>query len=100
MSRRTRRSFTAEFKREVVQLSCEGGVSVNQLAKDFDLNPNIIYRWRREMQEDGTDAFRGKGKLKAEEAQLRELERENRRLKQEIEILKKAAAYFSKEHLL
>ena len=57
----------------------------------------MLYRWIDEYKTYGDAAFIGKGNLRPEEAKLKQLQRENYELKQQVEILKKAAAYFAKE---
>ena len=74
---------------------------VNDLREQLDMSqrykaPGEIEAWRREMAEDGIDAFRGNGRLRPAEEELARLRRENAELRMEREILKKAAAYFAK----
>jgi transposase len=57
----------------------------------------MLGRWIKEYQEDEGEAFRGNGKLTAEQEELRRLRAENKQLKLEREILKKATAFFAKE---
>ena len=57
----------------------------------------MLSRWVREYEADAGDAFRGKGKLRPEQAELHQLKEEIKRLKMEKEILKKAAVFFAKE---
>lgn len=95
-SRRTRRTFTREFKVEAVRLVTDGGHSLSSVARDLDLDPKLLRRWRTQLSEEGAEnAFPGKGHLKLEEEQMRQLQRENQRLREEREILKKALAIFS-----
>lgn len=61
-------------------------------AMSLGLNPNILSRWIREVTEKDDSAFRGNGKLTAEQTEIRQLREEVRRLKMEKEILKKATA--------
>ena len=92
-----RREFSKEFKRDAVSLVLEQGYTRIEAAKSLGIHDSVLGRWVRESQNDGEDAFRGKGKLRAEQAELRQLREENRRLKMEKEILKKAAVFFAKE---
>ncbi len=55
----------------------------------------MLRRWKRQVEEDGEQAFPGHGRLKADDEQLRQLLRENQRLREERDILKKAVAIFS-----
>lgn len=95
----TRRIFSPEFKREAAQLVTARGVSVAQAAKDLDVHATVLRRWVREFGSNGPDAFPGKGRLKPDDEELRSLRREVAKLKAERDILKKAAAYFAREHL-
>ena len=95
-NRRTKRTFTREFKVEAVRLVTDGGHSLSAVARDLDLDPKLLRRWRADLSEEGVEnAFPGKGHLRPEEEQVRRLQRENQRLREEREILKKALAIFS-----
>jgi transposase len=56
----------------------------------------LLYKWKRDLEADPTNAFPGKGKLKPEQEQLRQLQQELKRVTEERDILKKALAFFSK----
>ena len=92
-----RRIFNREFKVEAVRLVQERGVSIAQASRDLDLNDNVLRRWIREMSSDPSQAFPGRGQMKADELEVEKLRREVIRLRAERDILKKAAAYFAKE---
>ncbi len=94
--RKEKRYFSREFKRDAVQLVVEKGLLVSKVARDLDIHPNMLHRWRREFLDDGKHAFIGKGHLKPEEAELRRLQKELEDVKEERDILKKALAVFSK----
>jgi len=96
---RTRRSFSKEFKLEAVRLMTEGGQSISQVARDLGIRDTILGRWKKDWEQDRDAAFPGKGQVKPEAAELRHLRRENERLRMERDILKKAAAIFSKDSL-
>jgi len=91
----TRRTFTREFKEEAVRMVTEGGHRLSQVARDLGVAPKLICRWRMALEQEGSQAFPGKGHQKPEEEELRRLHREIARLQQEREILKKALAIFS-----
>ena len=92
---RPRRSFTAEFKAEIVELCQRGDRSVGQVARDFDLTETAVREWVKQAER---DAGTGDGGLTSDERQeLAALRRENRRLKEDVEILKRATAFFAKE---
>ena len=92
-----RRIFSREFKVEAVRLVQERGVSIAQASRDLDLNDNVLRRWIREMSSDPSQAFPGRGQMKADELEVEKLRREVIRLRAERDILKKATAYFAKE---
>lgn len=92
--RRARRSFTPEFKAEIVELCQRGDRSVPQVARDFDLTETAVRAWVRQAE---TDAGERPGLTSDERAELTVLRRENRRLQQDIDVLKRATAFFAKE---
>lgn len=93
MSDRNRRQYTEAFKREAVKLVTEQGYTISQAARNLDVHRSLLERWRRRFAEEAAP-----GSLTpAERDELERLRRENRRLRMEREILKKAAAFFAKE---
>ena len=92
---RPRRSFTAEFKAEIVELCRRGDRSVGQVARDFDLTETAVREWVK--QADIDDGTRSDGLTTAERGELSALRRENRRLREDVEVLKRATAFFAKE---
>ena len=93
----TRRKYSKEFKLDAVSLVLEQDYSRAEAARSLSITPNVLSRWIKEYEsEDGT-LFRGNGKLTAEQLEMRRLREENKRLKMEKEILKKAAAFFAQE---
>ncbi len=91
----SRRRFSREFKLEAVRMVAEGRHSLAQVARELDVRPEMLRRWKRQVEQDGEQAFPGHGHLKADDEQLRQLLRENLRLREERDILKKAVAIFS-----
>jgi transposase len=92
---RPRRSFTPEFKAEIVELCQRGDRTVGQVAKDFDLTETAVRAWVKQADLDaGTHTD---GLTSEERAELAALRRENRRLREDVEILKRATAFFVKE---
>jgi transposase len=92
---RPRRSFTREFKAEIVELCQRGDRSVGQVAKDFDLTETAVREWLKQAER---DAGTGDGGLTtSEREELNQLRREARRLREDVEILKRATAFFAKE---
>ncbi len=93
-SKKTRRpNFNEDFKREAVALVTEQGYSQAEAARSLGVGANLIGRWKREYENE--DSVKGLGQDEREE--LKRLRRENRELRMEKEILKKASAYFAKE---
>lgn len=95
---RQRRHHNQEFKREAVALVVEQGYSAAAAGRSLGVNGGLIGRWRQELGGHGTAAFPGHGKRTAEQQRIAELETENRRLRMEKDILKKATVFFAKEH--
>ena len=93
---RPRRSFTPEFKAEIVDLCQRGDRSAGQVARDFDLTETAVREWVKQA---GRDAgMRDDGGLtSSEKRELAQLRRENRRLREDVEVLKRATAFFAKE---
>ena len=102
-----KRVFTEEFKREAVRLATErGNLSAEAVARDLGLHESVLNRWKREVQKEAEQtvssasenrpfaSFPGQGNPRDEETVR--LQRENRRLKEEVEILKKAVGIFTK----
>jgi transposase len=92
---RQRRSFTAEFKAEIVELCQRGDRSVRQVARDFDLTETAVREWVKQAERDA--GTRSDGLTSGERAELAALRRDNRRLREDVEILKRATAFFAKE---
>ena len=93
----TRKRYSREFKLEAVKLVVEQGLTATQASQDLGINANMLTRWKKQYLEDSSFAFPGKGKLKPQDEELHRLRRENARLREERDILKKAAAFFAKE---
>ena len=94
--RRTRRKFTDEFKARAVRLVLREGQSVAQVGRDLDVVESVLHNWVRQAKVD-----QGKGPPGAltseEREELARLRKEIRILKEEKEILRKAAAFFAKD---
>jgi transposase len=94
-AKRARRQFTDEFKAGAVRLVLDEGKTVAQVARDLDLTPSALGGWVKQARanRDG-----GKSGLTSDErAELARLRKDNRELKLERDLLKKAAAFFAKE---
>jgi transposase len=92
---RPRRQFTDEFKAGAVRMVLDEGKSVMRVARDLDLTPSALGRWVERARADRTHGRTGL--TTAEREELARLRKENRELRMEREILKKAAAFFAKE---
>jgi transposase len=95
MTARTRRSFTPEFKAQTVELIQTSHKSVGDICRDLDLTETAVRRWLTQAEIDA--GRRGGGLTTTEREELARLRRENRVLREEREILRKAAAFFAKE---
>jgi len=93
--KKSRRHYDREFKIESVRLAKERG-NVSAVARNLGIEANMLHRWKKELAEDSEHAFPGFGRLKPPDEELRRLNRENKRIKEERDILKKALAIFSK----
>ena len=91
---RPRRSFTPEFKAEIVERCRKGDRTIGQVARDFDLTETAVRQWVRQAQVDDGER---PGLTTEERDELAALRRENRRLREDVEILKRATAFFAKE---
>src|SRR6202050_1550991 len=91
---RPRRSFTPEFKAEIVELCRRGDRSIGQVAKDFDLTETNVRTWVKQAEIDQGDR---PGLSTEERDELTKLRRENRSLREDVEILKRATVFFAKE---
>jgi transposase len=94
---RGRKQFTREFKIQAVKRIVEDGQRQSQVAADLGINVNTLSAWRKAYAQDAQDAFPGHGKQAPDQAELTALRRENARLKRQVEILKKATAFFANE---
>jgi len=96
MTKRKRRRFTDEFKKDTVRLIREGGKTVAEIARDLDLTESAVRHWLKQ-----ADIDEGRGApgalATAEREELQRLRRENKQLQMERDILKKATAFFAKE---
>lgn len=95
MSQRRRRSFTAEFKAQAVELVRTSGKNIHQAAKDLDLSETALRRWVEQAKRG--KPLKGRAPLSSEQEELERLRRENQVLRMERDFLKKAAAFFAKE---
>lgn len=94
---RKRRAFDTSFKLQVVKMIKEQGLSVPQVCRDMDLGETIVRNWLKQFDAEQAGQS-GPGKpLTADQQRIRQLEDENRRLRMDVDILKKASAFFARE---
>lgn len=91
--KQARRKYTEEFKREAVALVREQGYKLAEAARSVGVNANLLSKWRDKFAEEAA----GTRLTGDEREELKQLRKENRVLKMEKEILKKASQYFAKE---
>jgi len=96
MAKRKRRSFTKEYKAEVVELIRKSGKSVGAVARELDLTETAVRRWIQQAETDSGGGAEG-ALTTAEREELGRLRKQVKTLEMEREILKKATAFFAKE---
>ena len=97
MTKKQRRTFDAEFKLQVVQMIGQQGLSVGDVCRDMKLGETAVRRWLAQVDEEAAGRP-GLGKpLTAEQQRIRQLEAENKQLRGDVDILKKASAFFARE---
>ncbi len=92
-----RKDFSPEFKREAVRLLDAGQKPATDLARELGIRRNQLYKWKEELVKHGAEAFPGLGRRSGGKDEVTRLRKELERIKEERDILKKAAAYFAKE---
>lgn len=91
-----RRVYTREFKQEAVRLAKTSDKSIVQIEQDLGISQGMLNKWKRKLEQEGKEAFRGQGQRTAEAEEMQQLRRENELLRQERDILKKALAIFTR----
>ena len=94
-----RKRFSRQFKIDAVRLVTEQGYRVTEVARNLGIHPNMLSRWKRQLEAESEDAFPGKGQMAPEKEELHRLRKRVKQLEMEREILKKAAAFFAKESM-
>jgi len=92
-------TFDREFKVEVAKQVASGKRGARSMARELGVHENTIHKWVNQYTEDPQNAFPGCGHMKPEEEELKRAQRRIRELEEEVDILKKAAAYFAKHGL-
>jgi len=96
MKKKKRKNYTQEFKGEAVKLITEQGYSFAEAGRNLGINPNLLSRWKRDIEGDSGRNL-SPGSAVVMQSELKRLKKENKRLRMEREILKKAAAFFARE---
>jgi transposase len=91
--KRTNKQYSAEFKEEAVALVHDQGYSVSEAAKSLGIGTSLLYKWKEKIEAQRA----GKSISEDERTELKRLRQENKRLRMEKEILKKASMFFAKE---
>jgi transposase len=97
LSTKKRKTYDREFKLEAVRLITEKGYSIAEASRNLGVEYSVLRRWKKQLADDPQNAFPGKGQLKAADQELRTVQRELQRVKEERDILKKALAYFAED---
>ena len=95
---KNRRQFTKEFKVEAVRLVVEESRPISAVARELGIGENLLHRWKKKYEEGKVEPFPGKGRLSPEDEELRQLRRENKRLRMERDILKKQWPFSRRRH--
>jgi transposase len=91
--KRTYKHYSREYKEEAVALVTDQGYSVPKASESLGINPNMLYKWKEKFEAETQE----KSLPESERDELKRLRRENKELRMEKEILKKASAFFAKE---
>jgi transposase len=98
---RERRQYTQDFKLEAVRLVDAGEKTAAQVARELGVKADLLRQWRRHAEaragQSGPDIFPGHGRLPSQDEEIRRLRREVAQLREERDILKKAAAFFARD---
>ncbi len=92
-----RKYYSKQFKIDAVKLVTEQGYNVSEAARNLGIHHTSLRHWKKQFETDGNQSFPGKGNLNSEKEELYRLRKENKRLRMEREILKKATAFFANE---
>lgn len=91
-----KKSFDKEYKIEVIRQVKEFGRSAPDIARELGIHVNTIYKWLKEYDKNSSNAFPGSGNLRPQDEEIKRLRKELADLREENQILKKAAAFFAK----
>jgi len=88
--------YDQAYKTEICKRAVEGGEAVSAIFREVGISENTIYGWVARYRENSIRPFVGSGHIKPEDEAIKKLQRENKELREENEILKKAAAFFAR----
>src|SRR5574343_593956 len=97
MNKRNRKVYSKDYKINAVKLVTETGRKASEVARDLGVAEQLLYLWKRQYLDKKEESFPGNGNISSKDDYIRKLELENKRLKDERDILKKAAIFFAKE---
>lgn len=97
MGTRERRTFSAEFKRNAVEMLINGGRKLSVVSRELNIDMTLLSKWKSDYLKDKENSFPGKGHQSHEEEEIRRLRMELVRVKEERDILKKAVGFFSRD---
>jgi transposase len=92
-----RKYYSKQFKIDAVKLVTEQGYKVSEAARNLGIHHTSLRHWKKQFETDGNQSFPGKGYISTEKEELYRLRKENKQLRMEREILKKATAFFANE---
>ena len=92
-----RKYYSKQFKIDAVKLVTEQGYNVSEAARNLGIHHSSLRNWKKQLETDNNQAFPGKGYMIPEKEELYRLRKENKQLRMERKILKKAAAFFANE---
>ena len=92
-----RKHYSKQFKIDAVKLVTEQGYNVSEAARNLGIHHTSLKHWKKQLETDGKQSFPGTGNVNPEKEELYRLRKENKQLRMEREILKKAAAFFANE---
>lgn len=92
---RTKRTYLPEFKQEAVTLWQTTRKTATAVEQELGITPGLLTKWKKSLQENRQYAFPGRGRQMPEQEEMQRLKQENKILRQERDILKKAVAIFS-----
>lgn len=97
MTEKQRRTFNAEFKLQIVQMIRKQGLSVGDVCRDMKLGETAMRQWLAQADEEAAGRPSLGKPLTAEQQRIRQLDAENKQLRGDVDILKKASAFFARE---